>query len=165
MVDELLHGEESAVPGARGCTTNRRSATASVGGSGPLMATLYQCPPRGRLARWQRRLNRQMSSLRAIVEFPFRILKCQFGRARVRYRGLRRNADAITTRLALAKLNQMRRQLTPATGSGSVRPQRARKAPDAHEKAKRWPDRQRVRFFPPAHGRVNPDCIVGGEVL
>ena len=40
------------------------------------------------LTQEQTLLNRMLAPMRAIVEHPFRVLKCQFGYTKVRYRGL-----------------------------------------------------------------------------
>jgi len=45
-------------------------------------------PRKGNLSSSQRKRNRQQSKIRARVEHLFRILKCQFGYRKVRYRGL-----------------------------------------------------------------------------
>ena len=59
----------------------------------------------------QRRQNRALASVRAIVEHPFRVLKWQFGYAKTRYRGLANNAAQITTLFALANLYRVRAPL------------------------------------------------------
>ena len=54
-----------------------------------------------------------IASLRAIVEFPFRVVKRQWGHAMVRYRGLAKNTVQLHTLFALANLYQVRSQLLP----------------------------------------------------
>ena len=44
------------------------------------------------------------ASVQAKVEHPFRIIKCQFGFRRTRYRGLRKNDNKLATLFALANL-------------------------------------------------------------
>jgi IS5 family transposase len=64
-----------------------------------------------------RETNRRKSSIRAKVEHPFLILKRLWGFAKVRYRGLAKNANRAFAMLALANLVKWRRPLT-----GAVRP-------------------------------------------
>ena len=64
-------------------------------------------------ARQQHR-NRQKSSLRSKVEFPFRIIKRLWGHATVRYRGLAKNTARLHLRFALATLYQVRKHLLAA---------------------------------------------------
>ena len=45
-----------------------------------------------------------LSVVRAMVENPFRVVKCQFGFVRVRYRGLTKNTGQIAMLFALANL-------------------------------------------------------------
>ena len=56
------------------------------------------------------------ASVRAKVEHPFRVLKRQFGYAKVRYRGLAKNTAQIITLFALSNLWMARRQLMGAQG-------------------------------------------------
>lgn len=51
------------------------------------------------------------SGIRAVVEFPFRIIKEQFKYRKVRYKGLRKNAEAAYMKCALANLYQFRKHL------------------------------------------------------
>lgn len=61
-------------------------------------------PGHGNLSTRQRRRNRQQSKIRARVEHLFRIIKCQFGYRRVRYRGLEKNRVQVMTLMAIANL-------------------------------------------------------------
>jgi IS5 family transposase len=56
------------------------------------------------------------ASIRAKVEHPFRVLKRQFGYAKVRYRGLAKNTAQIVTLFALSNLWMARRHLMEARG-------------------------------------------------
>jgi IS5 family transposase len=49
--------------------------------------------------------------VRAKVEHPFRVIKQQFGYAKVRYRGLVKNTARLTMLFALSNLWMMRRQI------------------------------------------------------
>ena len=56
------------------------------------------------------------ASIRAKVEHPFRVIKRQFGYAKVRYRGLKKNALQLKTLFALSNLWMVRHQLMAAQG-------------------------------------------------
>jgi IS5 family transposase len=56
------------------------------------------------------------ASIRAKVEHPFRVIKCQFGYRKVRYRGLKKNTAQIFTLFALSNLWMARRSLLKAQG-------------------------------------------------
>ena len=56
------------------------------------------------------------ASIRAKVEHPFRIVKQQFGYAKVRYRGLAKNTARLTMLFALGNLWMVRRNLLNAQG-------------------------------------------------
>lgn len=61
-------------------------------------------------------VERIKASMRAKVEHPFRVVKQQFGHAKVRYRGLVKNTARLTMLLALSNLWMVRRQLLRAQG-------------------------------------------------
>ena len=56
------------------------------------------------------------ASIRAKVEHPFRVVKQQFGYAKVRYRGLAKNTARLTMLFALSNLWMARRQLMGTPG-------------------------------------------------
>ena len=56
-------------------------------------------------------MERVKAGIRARVEHPFRVLKRQFGHAKVRYRGLAKNTAQLHTLFALANLWMARRKL------------------------------------------------------
>jgi transposase, IS5 family len=51
------------------------------------------------------------ASIRAKVEHPFRVIKRQFGYVKVRYRGLKKNHQQITTLFALSNLWMARKRM------------------------------------------------------
>ena len=61
-----------------------------------------------------RQLERVKAGIRARVEHPFRVLKRQFGHAKVRYRGLAKNTAQLHTLFALDNLWLVRRKLLAA---------------------------------------------------
>lgn len=70
--------------------------------------------PGRNLSSSQRKRNRQYSSVRARVEHSFRIIKCQFGFRKTRYRGLEKNTVQVNWLVGLANLYLLRRQLMAA---------------------------------------------------
>ena len=62
----------------------------------------------------QKKRNRRHGAVRAKVEHVFRVLKCQFGYRRVRYRGIAKNGAQVFALLALANLFLARRKLVAA---------------------------------------------------
>ena len=57
------------------------------------------------------RTNRKLSSVRSRVEHVFRVIKCQFGYRKTRYRGLAKNAAQVFTLVGLANLYRVRQGL------------------------------------------------------
>ena len=51
------------------------------------------------------------ASVRAKVEHPFRVIKCQFGYRKTRYKGLTKNAMQVVTLFVLSNLWMARRLL------------------------------------------------------
>ena len=68
-------------------------------------------PGRGNLSSSQRKRNRKQSQIRARVEHLFRVIKCQFGYRKVRYKGLAKNRAQVMTLMALANLYLVRRKI------------------------------------------------------
>lgn len=62
----------------------------------------------------QKRRNRKQSSVRTRVEHIFRIIKCQFGFRKTRYRSLAKNASQVNLLVGLANLYLLRRPLVAA---------------------------------------------------
>ena len=56
------------------------------------------------------------ASVRAKVEHPFRVIKCQFGFTKVRYKGLAKNTAQLITLFALSNLWMARRHLMGVRG-------------------------------------------------
>lgn len=59
----------------------------------------------------QKKRNQRLSKIRAKVEHCFRIVKCQFGYTKVKYKGLEKNRVQIMSLLALANLYNNREKL------------------------------------------------------
>jgi IS5 family transposase len=74
--------------------------------------------------KWARLLEKAeqlKASVRAKVEHPFRVVKQQFGHAKVRYRGLAKNTARLTMLFALSNLWMARRQVLGARGRVRLR--------------------------------------------
>lgn len=72
--------------------------------------------PNRTLHQWLEKAEQLKASIRAKVEHPFRVIKQQFGHAKVRYRGLAKNTSRLTVMFALGNLWMARRQLIGAQG-------------------------------------------------
>lgn len=116
ILDDLLHGDETAVHGDKAYTSNQHNLLASDPKTGPIWCMPFKKPARGELPEWKREINLRLASLRAIVEFPFRVVKRQFHFSKVRYRGLFKNGQSLTTKFALANLYTVRRTLLESVG-------------------------------------------------
>jgi IS5 family transposase len=55
------------------------------------------------------------ASVRAKVGYPFRVLKCQFGLTKVRYKGLAKNTAQLITLFALSNLWMARKRIIQGT--------------------------------------------------
>ena len=71
-------------------------------------------PGRGNLSASQKQRNRRNSRVRARGEHVFRIIKCQFGYRKVRYKGLAKNRAQVMSLVALANLPAAGRYISVA---------------------------------------------------
>ena len=114
----LLHGEEQVVfadAGYQGAT-KRPEATGvdwHVAMRPGKRRALDKNSPWGNLLD---KAEQMKASVRAKVEHPFRVIKCQFGFTKVRYKGLAKNTAQLVTLFALSNLWMVRRQLMKAQG-------------------------------------------------
>ena len=114
----LLHGEENVVfadAGYQG-VTKRDEATGvdwHVAMRPGKRRALDKNSPWGSLLD---KAEQMKASVRAKVEHPFRVIKCQFGFTKVRYKGLAKNTAQLVTLFALSNLWMARRQLMEAQG-------------------------------------------------
>ncbi|MCX7901001.1 MAG: IS5 family transposase [Burkholderiaceae bacterium] len=108
-VPDLLHGEETRVYGDRGyqgCTNLINKAAPNAKD----FTNRRVRQPWGEDA-VARSKNRTKNRTRARVEHVFHVLKRQFGFAKVRYRGLMKNANRVVTALALVNLVMAQRRM------------------------------------------------------
>jgi IS5 family transposase len=110
----LLHGEEidafgdSAFQGADKRADAKEHVSWHVAMKpGKRKALDKDDPIEGRLDE----MERIKARIRAKVEHPFRVLKCQFGYVKVRYRGLKKNTAQLVTLFALANVWMVRKKL------------------------------------------------------
>ncbi len=115
----LLHGEETDAFGDAGYqgADKRPGANPKVRWHVAMRPgkrkALDRHNPTGQLAE---QIERIKASVRAKVEYPFRVIKRQFGHVKVRYRGLAKNTAQLHTLFALSNLWMVRRQLMGALG-------------------------------------------------
>jgi len=72
---------------------------------------MRKAPKGGVLHPIDERINRVIAMVRAKVEHPFRVIKCQFGHVKTRYRGLAKNRVQHFTLFALGNLFLVRSRL------------------------------------------------------
>ena len=112
VMDNLIREDDRAVFADKGYVneTKKRAARAA----GVFWAVKDQRKPGRQLSAAQKKRNRRYGTIRAKVEHVFRVLKCQFGYRRVRYRGIAKNGAQVFSLLALANLFLARRMLAAA---------------------------------------------------
>lgn len=109
---ELTHGEEEVIAGDSAYANQMLKANCRRAG---LAYLIHDKGTRAKpLSASQCHRNRQKSSLRSKVEFPFRIIKRLWGHASVRFRGLAKNTARLHLLFALSNLYQVRRSLLAA---------------------------------------------------
>ena len=116
-VPNLLHGAETRLYGDsayRGKAQRERLKTIAPNAKDFTNKRAYRNNP---LTEADKATNRRKSSVRSKVEHPFLTLKRLWGFAKVRYRGLAKNANRAFAMLAMLNINKWGRPLT-----GEVRP-------------------------------------------
>jgi len=110
-MDELLHGEESEIYGDQVYWSEDHRLQCKYAG---LRYRVNRRPSHSRkLNERQRAINRSRSRTRARGEHAFHVVKCLWGFAKVRYRGIVKNAARAFAIFALANLYLVRRKLMP----------------------------------------------------
>jgi len=109
MSEDLIRKDDRAVFGDKGYVSDKRKRAARANG---ILWAVKDKRKRGRvLSSSQKKRNRKHGAVRAKVEHVFRIIKCQFGYRKVRYRGLAKNAAHMFALMALANIYLARRKL------------------------------------------------------
>src|SRR6478672_5187094 len=112
VTDNRVREDDRAVYGDKGYANDRKQRQAEA--AGVLWAVKAKAKPGRPLSISQRRRNRRFGKIRAKVEHVFRVLKCQFGYRKVRYRGIAKNGAQVFALLALANLYRVRGRLASA---------------------------------------------------
>ena len=125
-VAPLLHGEEQVVLGDAGYTGvgkreehRGREVRWIVAEKRGKIKRL----PEGPIKELFRQREKMTAAVRAKVEHPFRVIKCQFGYRKTRFRGLFKNTVQLVTLFALSNLWQARKHLLALMGE--MRPKTA----------------------------------------
>jgi IS5 family transposase len=125
VVDELLHGKERTVHADSGYTgADKRVKRKKLAWHIAAKRGKVKAMPEGRKKTAVEKRETAKARVRARVEHPFRVIKRQFGLAKVRFRGLAKNTAHVITLFALSNLWMARRKLL--ANRGSLRPQFAR---------------------------------------
>ena len=111
VLPHLLHGEETEVWGDQGYV----GQSAVIRGVAPQARELInrRCLYHGKLNVEEFLRNREKSRVRSKVEHVFQVMKVKFGFVKVRYRGLKKNANRLFAICALVNLYMARRALLP----------------------------------------------------
>jgi IS5 family transposase len=116
QVADLLHGKEEQVwadSGYRGAQARvKRDVLWNIAGRPSDIAKM----PEGRAKARARKNEYEKASVRAKVEHPFRVIKRQFGLAKVRFKGLAKNTAHVITLFALSNLWMARKKLMAMMG-------------------------------------------------
>jgi IS5 family transposase len=108
----LLHGEEIEVYADAGYQgAMQRPEATGVQWQVAMRPGKRRALPKTPWGRALDQIEKCKASIRAKVEHPFRVVKRQFGYAKVRYRGLMKNTAQLMTLFALSNLWMARRQL------------------------------------------------------
>ncbi len=112
VMANLVREDDTAVYGDKGYASEAKRRAAED--AGVLWAVKEKATPGRELTKRQRARNRRFGKVRAKVEHVFRVVKCQFGYRKVRYRGLAKNAAQVFALLALANLYLVRSRIASA---------------------------------------------------
>lgn len=115
----LLHGDEDMVlgdAGYRGVERREENQGRELQWHIAMRPGKRLALDKGNTGRMLESYERAKASLRSRVEHPFRVIKCQFGFTKVRYRGLAKNTAQLKMLFTLANLWKVRRHLMAAIG-------------------------------------------------
>ncbi|MEL7088929.1 MAG: IS5 family transposase [Planctomycetota bacterium] len=112
VMDNLIREDDRAVFADKGYVNQKKKRAARA--AGVYWGVKEKRKPGRRLSSSQKKRNARTGPIRAKVEHVFRVLKCQFGYRKVRYRGIAKNGAQVFALLALANLFLARRQLSCA---------------------------------------------------
>lgn len=109
---KLLHGKEKVVFGDKGYAA--KADKREFRKRGMFWAVKDRASFKHPLSSAQRKRNRKFGSIRAKVEHPFQVIKCQWRYEKVRYKGLFKNAMQLFSLFALANLFRIRKAVLMA---------------------------------------------------
>jgi len=112
VMARLIREDDRAVYGDKGYASDAKKRAAAD--AGVLWAVKEKAKPGRKLSKRQQARNRRFGKVRAKVEHVFRVMKCQFGYRKVRYRGIAKNGAQVFSLLALANLYLARGRLASA---------------------------------------------------
>jgi transposase, IS5 family len=115
VLPQLLHGAETRVWGDQAYRGQKAVIRQHAPQARDFTNRRYR--QRGIVDEVERAKNRTKSKVRAKVEHPIGVIKRVFGFAKVRYRGLKKNAHRLIVTCALANLFMVRRQLLRFQGA------------------------------------------------
>ena len=115
VLPDLLHGNETCVWGDQAYRGQRAVIRRDAPKAKDFINRRYR--HRGVVDQVEHAKNRTKSKVRAKVEHPIGVIKRVFGFAKVRYRGLIKNAHRLIVTCALANLFMARRQLLRCCGA------------------------------------------------
>jgi len=109
VLPELLHGEERKVWGDQAYRGQGEAIHEAAPQAQDLTHKRYRY--KDRVDEVERAKNRTKSHIRSRVEHVFAVIKLKFGYAKVRYRGIQKNANQVFTLCALSNLFMLRKRL------------------------------------------------------
>ena len=109
MTNDLIRADDTIILGDKGYVSDERKRATRA--RGITWAVKDKRKPGRVLSSSQKRRNKKYGVVRAKVEHAFRVIKCQFGYRKVRYRGLFKNTAQMFSLMALANLYLARRSL------------------------------------------------------
>ena len=109
LTDDLIRPDDRAIFGDKGYVSDKRKRAARA--DGVLWAVKDKRKRARCLSSSQKKRNQKHGAVRAKVEHVFRVVKCQFGYRKARYRGLAKNAAQMFSLMALANLYLARQSL------------------------------------------------------
>ena len=114
----LLHGEEIVVfaDADYQCVTKRPEATGVTWHVAMRPSKRWALDKQTKPGALLDKAEQLKASVRAKVEHPFRVIKCQFCFTKVRYKGLPKNTAQLMTLFTLSNLWMVRRQLMGVRG-------------------------------------------------
>jgi IS5 family transposase len=114
VMEDLMHGAEDTLYGDKAyANQEKKELFEAVGGK---WCVARKATPARSLSERDKNWNRRMSRVRSKGEHPFRIVKDLWGYAKVRYRGILKNACQLFTLFALANIFSARHKIIKLQG-------------------------------------------------